>query len=125
MKPSIPLREVFLTEELPTIAKKPNEQSRLTRVDADRANRLAAAALATIEQFRKQLTDLQKSVGGKDPSLADAAARLLAQAKLMAQHEKRLQILLPVGPALKTDEDGAAASTQGMSPASSASSAGY
>lgn len=130
----IPLREVFfLVEADPTVGstssvvKKPGEQSNLSRVDADRANRLAGAAMATAEQFRKQLSDLQRLVGGKYPSLADSAARLLAAAKLLVPHEKQMQALLPAAAAVKTDEDGAVQSTAGMSPASSASggSGGY
>lgn len=120
-----------MTEAMPTVGstsavtKKPGEQSNLSRVDADRANRLAAAAMATAEQFRKQLSDLQKSVGGKYPSLADSAARLLSAAKLLVPHEKRMQALLPAAAALKTDDSGAVESTAGQSPAASASGGGY
>lgn len=99
----LPLREAIIVEQTPPpppagSTPKPGEQSKFTKQSAERVNKLASQALASLDALKQQLAGLQREVGAKSPSLTDAAIELANAIKLVAPKERALRAFLPVSP---------------------------
>lgn len=95
---TLPLLEAVTPAAPAGAARSPQEMSKLSKPDADRANRLAAQALAALANARQLLVDLDKIVSTKDPAISDAVSGLLNATKLLAQQERGVKSVLPAVP---------------------------